>query len=147
MFTCSFALSLSLSLSLALSLSPLPLHQVRCWGPDLTSPSLSDYWRQLPVSLATLRANQQSCILWDNHWIHIVWFVFSCCVVKETWEKRRGYFEGVVDYISRASHKTEHQKADYSDVVSFLFQTVLDLSMQGTSQLQLHSLFEKTPSE
>jgi hypothetical protein len=46
----------------------------------------------------------------------------------ETWQKRYGFIEAIVYLISQASHKLEHQKGEYSGAVSYLFQTVLELS-------------------
>ena len=34
-------------------------------------------------------------------------------------------------FVGQASHKTEHHSADYSAIVTHLFQTTLDLTMQG----------------
>lgn len=47
------------------------------------------------------------------------------------WQKRRGYVEAVVHLISQASHKKELRSASYVDVISHLFQTTLDICVQG----------------
>ena len=50
---------------------------------------------------------------------------------QETWQKRHSYVETVVWLISQASKKKELHSANYSDAISHLFQTALDLCMQG----------------
>ena len=55
----------------------------------------------------------------------------SLCWCQETWQKRHSYVETVVWLISQASKKKELHSANYSDAISHLFQTALDLCMQG----------------
>ena len=55
----------------------------------------------------------------------------SLCWCQETWQKRHSYIETVVWLISQASKKKELHSANYSDAISHLFQTALDVCMQG----------------
>ena len=50
---------------------------------------------------------------------------------QETWEKRLSYIQGMVELIGSASHIRETHTLGYSDPVTSLFQTVVDVCVNG----------------
>ena len=60
-------------------------------------------------------------------------------LLQNLWEKRLGYVQVVVELIGSSTHRKETHIHSYSDAVSHLFQTAVDVCVYGVCSSRLQS--------
>ena len=76
-----------------------------------------------------------SVCLCMSHATHMSLTPLTC--TQETWEKRLSYIQVVVELVAGASHRKETHSHSYSDPISHLFQTAVDVCVLG---IKIYSL-------
>ena len=69
----------------------------------------------------------------DNHPTN-PFYIFERTHTQETWEKRVSYIQVVVELVGAASHQKKTHIQSYSDPISHLFQTAVDVCVLGMLQ-------------
>lgn len=85
-------------------------------------------WHNLSLSLSYIHIHLIHKYMHTPTTIHIS---HSC--TQETWAKRLSYIQVVVELVADASHRKETHSHSYSDPISHLFQTAVDVCVLGTN--------------
>lgn len=81
--------------------------------------------------------NQMNLIYFKLIWYHIIHVNVSLVLklflsfFKNGWEKRYSFIRLVVELVTRASHHKETHTLSYTEIIAFLIQTVVDVSVYG----------------
>ena len=85
-------------------------------------------WRNLSLTVLPIHTHITHKCMHTHTTIHTS---HSC--TQETWAKRLSYIQVVVELVADASHRKETHSHSYSDPISHLFQTAVDVCVLGTN--------------
>lgn len=117
----------------------LPMHQVRRTLVPLFVTSFWFWWGTLATQCILLRHNPSLSLSYihthlKHKYMHIPTTIHtSHSCTQETWAKRLSYIQVVVELVADASHRKETHSHSYSDPISHLFQTAVDVCVLGTN--------------
>ena len=60
--------------------------------------------------------------------------------MQDTWEKRLAYVQVVVELIAKSSENQATHDTSYTEPISHLFETAVDIAVQGKHLLMCHSV-------